>query len=428
MMASEASEAEMNARFRFDGAEVSGCLGEPIAAALMRAGYVALARSPKYHRPRGPACFRSACDGCLARVDGEPNVMTCRAPLRDGSVVESQNTLGPRRFDLLRAADWFFPRGMNHHELFAGVPGVQDIMQSFARRVAGLGTMPTEVVATKAATRIARAALVIGAGPAGMTLANALAQRGLAPLVIDEGLVVGGSLLSLPAKLRAAFASTEAAFAEHVQQGRIELALGTIAGGLFGRDVLVVGRDDGARIASASRLFLCTGAHDGVAAFAGNDMPGIVSVRAAGRLLQLGAVPAKTRIAFVQVDASCTLSEAWADEAREHFTVEHVRGTPLAARGKSRVRGISVAVDGVTKNLTADLVAIDAPLSPAYELAAHARATLTPEPRGFVPRRGPDGTIAAGVWAFGELAGDPLDADTLRRDATFLAASVGERP
>ena len=30
--------------------------------------------------------------------------------------------VGSKDTDLLRVADWFFPEGMNHHELFAGVP------------------------------------------------------------------------------------------------------------------------------------------------------------------------------------------------------------------------------------------------------------------------------------------------------------------
>ena len=129
----------------FDGETVVAERGEPAAVALLAAGHSVLARSPKFHRPRGPACLRAACDGCLARVDGEPNVMTCRVPAAEGTRIETQNVVGSRDTDLLRMADWFFPEGMNHHELFAGVPGVQRVMQAFARRVAGLGKLPQEV-------------------------------------------------------------------------------------------------------------------------------------------------------------------------------------------------------------------------------------------------------------------------------------------
>src|ERR1700690_3632537 len=127
---------------QLDGEDIVADRGEPVAIALIAAGHLALARSPKFHRPRGPSCMRAACDGCLARVDETPNVMTCMVAAAEGTAVVSQNRLGPREVDLLRMTDWFFPDGMNHHELFASVPGVQSVMQAFARRVAGLGRMP----------------------------------------------------------------------------------------------------------------------------------------------------------------------------------------------------------------------------------------------------------------------------------------------
>ncbi|HEX3771054.1 MAG TPA: (2Fe-2S)-binding protein, partial [Polyangiaceae bacterium] len=82
-----------------DGEEVVAERGEPAAIALVGGGRVALARSPKFHRPRGPACLRAACDGCLARVDGVPNVMTCRVPAREGLAIETQNVVGWRETD-----------------------------------------------------------------------------------------------------------------------------------------------------------------------------------------------------------------------------------------------------------------------------------------------------------------------------------------
>src|SRR6516225_2770055 len=112
-----------------DGEPIEAERGEPVAAALVAAGKIALARSPKFHRPRGPACMRAACDGCLARVDDVPNVMTCMLAARDGMDVRTQNTLGSRSVDFLRVTDWFFPEGLTHKEIFAGVPGVQALMQ-----------------------------------------------------------------------------------------------------------------------------------------------------------------------------------------------------------------------------------------------------------------------------------------------------------
>ena len=111
-------------------------------AALLASDKTILARSPKLHRPRGPSCFRGACDGCLARVDGVPNVMTCLVPAQGGEHVDAQNVIGSRKADLLRVTDWFFAKGIDHHHLMAGVPGLSDVMQSFATKVAGPGRMP----------------------------------------------------------------------------------------------------------------------------------------------------------------------------------------------------------------------------------------------------------------------------------------------
>src|ERR1051325_10226045 len=116
--------------------------GEPIAFALIASGKVALSRSPKLHRPHGPYCLRGGCDGCILRVNGEPNVMTCLVPCRGGERVETQNVLGSRKMDLMQATDWFFPRGIDHHHFLAGVPAASYVVQKIARHVAGLGRLP----------------------------------------------------------------------------------------------------------------------------------------------------------------------------------------------------------------------------------------------------------------------------------------------
>src|SRR4051794_40760480 len=79
--------------------------GDPLAFALLAAAKVARSRSPKPHRPHGPYCLRGGCDGCLARVNGEPNVMTCRVPCVGGEHIETQNVLGTRKVDLLQVTD-----------------------------------------------------------------------------------------------------------------------------------------------------------------------------------------------------------------------------------------------------------------------------------------------------------------------------------
>ena len=81
-------------KFIFDGREVEGLAGEPIAAALHAAGVRTLRRSSRFHRPRGLFCAIGNCSSCLMTVDGIPNVRICVEPLRAGMRVETQEGKG----------------------------------------------------------------------------------------------------------------------------------------------------------------------------------------------------------------------------------------------------------------------------------------------------------------------------------------------
>ncbi|MGD0676126.1 MAG: (2Fe-2S)-binding protein [Polyangiaceae bacterium] len=405
----------------FDGTELAAQHGEPVAASLWAAGYRLVARSPKFHRPRGPACFRGGCDGCLARVDGIPNVMTCRLPATDGMHIETQNVVGSRDMDLLRVTDWFFPDGMNHHEIFAGTPGVRDVMQVLARRVAGLGILPSMRAPTRAAQRRSVDVLVIGAGPAGMAAATKLAGARRSVEVIDESLAWGEGFSSwlgdqghpgrqhgpihVPTRPRnrdnapvrqtvsrlpqeKGWAGIVAGFADAVRRG-VELRLRTTAAGIYGSDVLVASEN-------------------------GVDM----SARAACQLLRNG-IRAGERPVVVVSEGGGPFGEAYAEADRNAVLI---RGTPTGARGRLRVREATVGVDGERK-FTCDALLVDAPRAPAYELCVQAGADVTRQAQGFVVRTGPGSIIRRGVLAVGETVGTPFDPDAFLAEANGLDVS-----
>jgi sarcosine oxidase subunit alpha len=412
---------EHKVTFTLDGEAIEAERGEPVAAALIAAKKITLARSPKFHRPRGPSCMRGACDGCLARVDGVPNVMTCLTPVEQAMSVVSQNRLGSREADVLRMTDWFFPEGMNHHELFAGVPGVQRIMQGFARRVAGLGKLPAEAQAMREAVRRSVDVLVVGGGPAGMAIASRLARAGRDVEVLDDALLPGGSSLALLGDDVASFDALRSAFREDVSGGKIRYRSRTTAGAVYGRDVLVVG-DDGASILEARALILACGAHDGVLAFEGNDLPGVMSARAAGWLLA-GGILVGSEIAVIVSDGGGPFGASFARAVSAHAKVHLLTGEPLSVRGTSRPRGIRVRTAKGEREVDADAIVIDAPRSPAYELCEQAGATLTHEPRGFVVRA-ERGRITEGIWATGEVCGVAFEAEALMAHAERVAEDV----
>jgi sarcosine oxidase subunit alpha len=408
---------------QFEGEPVLAERGEPAAVALIAAGHLALARSPKFHRPRGPACLRGACDGCLARVDDEPNIMTCRVPAAEGMRIEAQNVIGSKDTDLLRVADWFFPDGLNHHELFAGVPGLQQVLQGFARRVAGLGKLPGKTLPTRSARRREVDALVVGSGPAGMSAAMALAARGRQVEVVDDDLQWGGSARILRDAGDRAWATVMDAFEAAVGASRLTLCQRVTAAGIYGDDVLLV-RDAEAdavgriEIVRARTLVLAPGAHDAALAFEGNDVPAVLSARAGCRLIGQGVTPG-AKVVVARVAGGGPFGLAYAASDPRALVVE---GTPVRVSGSSRARAVTMATAGGEHRVACDALLIDAPGAPAYELCEQAGGELSHEPRGFVVQTGAGGRVRAGVFAIGEATRWSLAAfEALESEARAMA-------
>lgn len=82
--------------FYYNGKEVEGYEGEPIAAALMANGVKVHRYTVKRNEPRGVFCAIGRCTDCVMVVDGEPNVRTCMTPLKAGMKVETQYGLGAK--------------------------------------------------------------------------------------------------------------------------------------------------------------------------------------------------------------------------------------------------------------------------------------------------------------------------------------------
>ena len=68
-------------RFTFDGAELHGLEGEPVAAALLAHGIRTL-RASRSGAPRGAYCFIGHCFECRVTIDGRSHERACLTPLR----------------------------------------------------------------------------------------------------------------------------------------------------------------------------------------------------------------------------------------------------------------------------------------------------------------------------------------------------------
>ncbi len=397
-----------------DGRAVEAERGEPLAVALLAAGETTLARSPKLHRPRGPSCLRGECDGCLARVDGVPNVMTCLRDVRGGDEVVGQNVLGTRRVDLMRVTDWFFPNGIDHHHLMAGIPGVQDVMQTFARQMAGIGRLPDAAAPPARAARLACDVLIVGSGLAGLSCAAALVRGGRTVHVVDDAPAPGGSAVYAGADA----ASPVAAELGAIPEGRV--ALRTTCAGFYDGEALLVGRA-GAQLARARAVVVASGAHDGVLIVPGNDLPGVMSARALCALAARGVVPTGGVLIVGR--------GAWSERAARALGPRVLRVVDeqdvIAISGRGRAKGVRLADH---TRLDVGLVAVAIPGAPSFELAEQLGAHTRLGAGGYAVVTDERGRAAERLWAVGECAGLPFDPAALIDAGRRAAADILAQP
>ncbi|HVK63110.1 MAG TPA: 2Fe-2S iron-sulfur cluster-binding protein [Polyangium sp.] len=397
-----------------DGSPVRAERGEPLAASLLAEDKIILARSPKLHRPRSASCFHGGCDGCLMRVDGTPNVMTCLHATRGDEEIEAQNVVGSRQADLLRVTDWFFPKGIDHHHFMAGVPALGSIMQSFARKIAGLGRMPSEIEAPRPARLLEADVVVVGAGLAGLVVAQKLGAAGARVVVVDDGLSLGGSLLALPdhAPLLASIRPS----------GDLVFSRATAAGVYLGE--LLVAAEEGAVVVRAPAKVFATGTHDGVSAFPGNDLPGVFSARALCLLHTYGVEP----------DGPVVVAGAgfWADELARRLGDRVLRCEASAVagvEGTGQVKRVLLREGAENeRRVDTEILALALPGAPAFELAAQAGAEVRFDPaRGYAVACDADGAAGEGIWAVGECTGMDFDPDVITAAAERCAAAISRR-
>src|SRR3982751_1881515 len=160
-------------RIFLDGEAIEAQPEDTVASALLRAGVTTFTRSIKYHRPRGPFCLAGSCGQCLMRIDGVPSLPACRVEAQEGMRCERQNGPLGMENDLLRASDFLFSEGLDHHHLLTGSRLLGRVALEVARRLAGLGELP-EVPQSPIRGELRVVNLVIiGAGPAGLAAARA---------------------------------------------------------------------------------------------------------------------------------------------------------------------------------------------------------------------------------------------------------------
>lgn len=393
-----------------DGEKLAARRGESLALALIAADRLLLSRSPKLHRARGPYCLRGACEGCLVRVNGLPNQPACRTIVQGGEIVETQNVLGSRETDLLAAADFLFPQGIDHHRLLAGVRGISPLVAGFARRIAGLGRLADRAPGVQAAERLELPLLIVGGGRAGLLAA---ARLGAHATLADDGPRLGGALLALdPARALELAAAAGASGARLLERTSV-LSLSREPDDGSGRLTALLVGPEKTWLARCGAILLASGRHDAAPAFPNNELPGVFSARA-GLLAWQADVLLGSRIALV---GSGRYAERLAEQLEGavevlRFDAANVR----RAVGRERVTGVEVELEGRRQRVKVSALLFDAPGAPSFELSVQAGGNVDFEPSaGYFPRADADGRVADRVYVAGGLVqAESNDAQALR--------------
>lgn len=271
----------MVATFRFDGQKIPFEEGDTLASAMHRSGVRAISRSMKYHRPRGIYCNVGSCASCFVAVDGVPNVPACMTAAADVEV-DSQNTMGSAKRDLLSVTDKVYRKGFDPHAAFTTPRLLNAAFMKAVRFMSGIGTVPEHVLQGQVPEYHEHEVdhLIVGAGQSGLEAARAGKGR---VMLVDELLTAGGTMAwqDEPATL----AAFDAVSASHV-----DVWLGAVAFGYYD-GLVAVTKNGNLHVVRAKQITLATGAHDAWPMFPNNDLPGVLSLRGAQRLLAQGALP-----------------------------------------------------------------------------------------------------------------------------------------
>ncbi len=435
--------AEDSVNVDFEGEDVPARAGEPVAVSLLAAGHSVLSRSVKYHRPRGPFCLAAACSHCLLRVDGTPNLFSCRIPARAGMVLHRQNSYPSAKVDVFSSIDWLFPGGLDHHAMFAGVRVARRVMVKVARHLAGLGLLPDQPAGERPPAEVLETDVAIaGGGAAGLAAAQVLSAQGVRFVLLEREEALGG-------RWRLGAPEPGAPASLQLVPGAGTVHLGTTVLGLYngprGRFLAAVAVRQGVPrllLVRAARFLLALGGHASLLPFLENDLPGVFSGRAVSDLVRRrGVLPAESPAVVghgPELPALAKLlTEAGAAPALVLDTGPNPApgaraGAVLEAHGRARVQALSVVLTGAgRKKVPCDAVVLSTPPTPAYEVAVHAgaRAAFHPGLGVFVVEADGDGqTAAAGVSVAGDALGGTtaaLAAESGRRAAAALAREVG---
>lgn len=294
-----AIDTSLPLNFTFNGKAYQGVQGDTLASALLANGVQLVARSFKYHRPRGIFSAGSEEPNALVELRTgarrEPNTRATVIELYDGLMATSQNHVGSLKYDLLAVNDLaapFLSAGFYYKTFMWPRAFWEKFYEPAIRRAAGLGRLSMEPDPDSYDQGFLHCdLLVIGGGAAGLAAALTAGRAGAEVILVDEDFVFGGRLhaetTQLDGKPAEGWITTTVAELEALPNVRLmsrTTVFGAYDHGIYGAVERVsdhlpppqsAPRQTLWRITSR-RAILAAGATERHIPFANNDRPGIM--------------------------------------------------------------------------------------------------------------------------------------------------------
>ncbi len=459
-------------KFSFNGRSYQGLAGDTLASALLANGVSMVARSWKYHRPRGILSAGVEEPNALVQLfDGErtvPNARMTEVALVEGLSAQSIHASPSIDFDLKAVNGWFsrlIPAGF-YYKTFMASQSAWHFFEKHIRASSGLGHSPTLPDPDRYEKRYAHCdVLVVGGGMAGLAAALAAGRAGARVMLCDEQSEPGGWLLSSDATIdrQPAGQWVAQALAELARMPEVTVLPRTTAFGYQDHNLVTLAERRSDHLPAgqgpvfrerlwrvrARQVVLATGAHERPLVFGNNDLPGIMLAGAVSTYVRRYAVlPGRRAVLFTNNDAgydaalalqgagaSVTVVDArpapagslsqWARNAGIEILAGHV---VTEAQGRKRVASVRVqAIDaqdrlaGSPRTLSCDLVAMSGGFSPVIHLQCQAgsKAKWDDAMAAFLP-----GPAAQSERSAGACRGLRTMSECLRDGAEAGAAAV----
>jgi sarcosine oxidase subunit alpha len=413
-------------RFSFNGRIYEGYAGDTLASALLANGVRFVARSFKYHRPRGIVAAGVEEPNAIVQLESGayaiPNARATEIELYEGLSATSVNAdpdLEDDRLGFLQRLGRFIPAGF-YYKTFMWPQKLWPKYEALIRKAAGLGKAPTLRDADRYDKTYAHCdVLVVGAGRAGLAAAHAAAVTGRRVMLIDDQPEPGGSLLSRAGAEDSAMLAVAALRA----MPEVTLLLRTTVFGYHDHNFLTAcerltdhlpiterrGPRERMWKIRAKEVILATGAHERGIVFGNNDLPGIMLASAASTYVNRYAVkPGQRAIVFTNnasayrtaldlhdigarvtiVDSRAEAESAFAAQVREQGIPILDSSVVAEAHGKHGVNAVTVwSPRGSVTRHDCDLVCMSGGWNPALHLFAQSggRATWSEAKACFVP-------------------------------------------